>query len=249
MTDLALPQFNMSPPLSMIEEMCKRRARVLELYNRILESQRKIDHAGNFPVVLERGYGYGASIDRSMERLTKDVDARLWIDAINQCQFGVLMNQDDLDALLHDIKDNPMPFTRETAISTLLARFERASQTFIEGLVSLFKALDRSYKSNQGWCVKKRVIVGEHKLGRLNDLQRILMLLNGEKPQAMEYDELLAEQVKRQARNGIYEGETSLLRWRHYGNGNTHVWVTRWDLLDHANLLIAEHYGQAIGER
>lgn len=249
MTSLALPNFDLTPPIGMIEELCQVRETVLSNYRSVLETHRQIEHAEcSFPVILDRNFGYGANIDRSMEGLTKQVDGRLWVQAIEKCQFGVLMNQDDRDELLHGVKDNPVPFTRENAIATLLARYESAADTFVHGLVSLFKTLDRNYKSNQGWDIGKRIIVNHYHEGRLNDLQRILMLLNGEKPQALNYDELLAEVVKREAYSGVMQGETPLLRWRRFLNGNTHVWVTRRDLLDFANLIIAKHYGASLGQ-
>jgi len=247
MMSLMLPQFNLSPPLGMIQELCEKRSRVLSMYQTMLECQKTIDIEDGFPTLLQCGYGYGASIDRAMARLEKDVDARLWIEAINHCQFGVLMNQDDLSNLLDTVKDNPVPFTRDTATATLLSRFELAEETFVKGLVSLFKTLDRSYKTNKGWDINKKLIIGQHKRGRLNDLQRILMLLDGGDPRSMDYDELLVEQINKSAYKGVMTGETEHLTWRLYMNANVHVSISRPDLLVEANSIIADHYGATLG--
>lgn len=246
MTELAVITSHLSPPMGLIDNLCQLRETMLDKYQQMLELGCDIRQQRlHFPEII--AHTMTGNPDRVMASVTKDVDARLWREAVETCGFGILMNYNDLDELYNSLDRNPQPFTRETAAATLMSQFEMAETTFVDGLVSLFMTLDRSYKSNAGWKLGKRLILSRYRLGRASDLQRVLMILDHQRPQDLSYDELLEKQVLNAAYKGCYEGETPHLRWRYHQNGNTHIWCLRDDLLSKANAIIADHYGNALG--
>jgi len=258
MTLPALLQGDVSPPMDMIDKLCAERERVLEAYRDLLKAFERTGrrHEFGYPRILVNSYEY-LSHDKSMEKITQEVDATLWLRAIEECGFSAIMTANDLDELRQQIKSNPMPFERETVAATLLHHFRQAPEKFAEGLVQLFKRLDRNFKSHDGWKLGRRIIL--HGLdpihgwsvwskGReyVNDLSRMLLVLDGGNPAALGYEDQHALILERAKRAGETEVDTPYFHCKFFGNGNVHLYPLRGDLIERANEVIAAHYGRAL---
>lgn len=252
MSELSLKGRTLTPPVTMIETFCRLRQELIADYRTILETHQRIHKRGEvryLPRILGRQYNYTDFPEKALGALTSEIDARLWLDAIDECGFGVLMNYEQFENLQEQIRKAPQPFTKAVATDTLIAHVQDAEKTFVESLVHLFQRLDRKYKSHDGWKVGSRVIVSPFYHRAIDDFQRVLMVLDGQKPQALKNGELLTQIVRHSSHSGVNEGETEHLKWRYFQNGNTHLWCTRDDLLEKANMLIAAHYGPQLNER
>ena len=87
----------------------------------------------------------------------------------------------------------------------------------------------------------------------MDDLERILLVLEGLEPSLVPHEERLAHRLQEQRhatlmgdgdRAGELETEWLVCRW--FANGNLHLWLKRPDHIDWINGLIAEHYGAAL---
>ena len=253
-------QGEVSPPMGLIDELCEERDRLLGMYREGLDLMQSIDDTAQngipgLPRLHIRESGVRHVVPK-MDSITKAVDACIWKAAIDRCGFSSLMNADDLDELRRDIERDCPPVDRDTMAATLVEQYRKASQTFVEGLLSLFRKLDSRYRSHNGWKLGQRVIFkGLHSHGwgmwssreRVNDLNRCLMLLDGRNPAEMKPSEQVSDELAKARREGYIECCTEYFDCRFHKNGNVHAWFTRHDLIDEANRLIAEYYGQSLG--
>ena len=80
----------------------------------------------------------------------------------------------------------------------------------------------------------------------LQDLDRCFHVLDG-KP-APEYQQGMCAAIRTALRDTKADViETPYFRVRWFRNGNAHLWFLREDLVEMANKLIAEHYGEVLG--
>ena len=250
-------QGKISPPMTLIDELCEERERLLGLYQQMLDCEDSIQSS---QVRQLPSFGVRVGVKpttRNMDSISEAVDAAIWKHAIDRCGFSALMNADELDELRRHIDHNSPAVSRETMAATLVDQYRKAGQTFVEGLLSLFRKLDSRYRSHDGWQLGQRVIFkGLHSHGwgmwssrdRINDLTRCLMLLDGQNPAELKPTEQASEELARARREGHEVWDTDYLHCRFHKNGNIHAWFRRQDLVAEANRLIAEYYGNALGD-
>lgn len=154
------------------------------------------------------------------------------------------------------------PVTAENIYATLEHFQSQAEMIFRRGIVNVFTKLDRRFRSHDGFKVGARMIfnyvVGQDgwfraygdKADLLRDVERTFLVLDGHDPRA-NYASLVA-QIERE-RRGIRhptqtEHEADYFRIRIFKNGNAHLWFTRKDLVTKVNQILADHYGEVIGD-
>lgn len=168
---------------------------------------------------------------------------------------GEIINQDEIDRMLP-------PVTPENIFATL-ERFQGdADMIFRRGIVNVFTKLDRRFRSHDGFKVGSRMIlnyvVGRDgwyrsygdKADQLRDVERAFLILDGKLTKANYAS--ICTQIETE-RRGIHqptqtEHEGDYFKIRIFKNGNAHLWFTRKDLVKKVNLILADHYGEVIGD-
>ena len=135
-----------------------------------------------------------------------------------------------------------------------------AGMIFRRGIANAFSGLDRRFKSHDGFKIGSRVIVtrmfndwGGIEWGRtrdtLVDIERVFAILDG-RPESSFQSTLHMLQSERRGghdrRQSVHENE--YFRVRCFMNGNAHLWFVRDDLVRQVNKLLAEYYGETIGD-
>lgn len=164
-----------------------------------------------------------------------------------------------------DDEDNRpgMPEITPENVRATLQRFqEDAAMIFQRGIVNAFTRLDRRFRSHDGFKIGGRMILtycfndsGRWNYGRrstqdtLVDVERTFAVLDG-KPKGYAYGSIIraVEDDRRgwEAQQSVTEGE--YFRIKGYKNGNAHLWFTRDDLLEKVNKILADYYGEVIGD-
>lgn len=169
---------------------------------------------------------------------------------------GQLINQDEIAKMLPEV-------TVENVYATLEQFRLNAELIFRRGIVNVFSKLDRRFRSHDGFKVGSRMIlnyIADRDSGRvrtygdkadlLHDVERTFLVLDGQDARAT-YASLLAK-VDRERNNGWKpmqsEHQGDYFKIRIFKNGNAHLWFTRKDLVEKVNKILADHYGEVIGD-
>jgi hypothetical protein len=169
---------------------------------------------------------------------------------------GQLINQDEIARMLPEV-------TVENVYATL-ERFKLdAEMIFRRGIVNVFSKLDRRFRSHDGFKVGSRMILNYiagaddgrvrtygDKADLLHDVERTFLVLDGQDARAT-YASLLAR-IEHERRGNWKpmqsEHEAAYFKIRIFKNGNAHLWFTRKDLVEKVNKILADHYGEVIGD-
>lgn len=169
---------------------------------------------------------------------------------------GELINADEIARGLP-------PVTADAVEATLRGLVEESGTIFRRGIANAFAGLDRRFRSHDGFKVGSRMILsyafdgwGNWNWNRnhrdtLTDVERVFLVLDGKSPRAA-YAGIVGkvEAVRRESGSGprqdVIEGD--YFRVRIFQNGNAHLWFTRKDLVVKVNRILAEWYGEVLGE-
>lgn len=151
------------------------------------------------------------------------------------------------------------PVTVENIYATLEQFMVDADTIFRRGMANAFSKLDRRFRS---FKIGHRVILdrtfNEHghwsyhsnKRDTLMDIERTFAILDG-KIVTHNYASTIG--AIDHTRRGVWNPrqdtiETDYFKVRIFKNGNAHLWFQRDDLVEKVNKLLAEYYGEAIGD-
>jgi hypothetical protein len=150
--------------------------------------------------------------------------------------------------------------TVENVMATLDQFMLDADTIFRRGIANAFSKLDRRFRSHDGFKIGSRLIlthVFDRDSGRLNwgsvrdqliDIERAFAVLDG-RPESGFTSALYAiEQDRHYDGPKQTECETNYFRIKGYKNGNAHLWFQRDELVEKVNKLLAEYYGEVIGD-
>jgi hypothetical protein len=151
--------------------------------------------------------------------------------------------------------------TVENIRATLESFAADSDMIFRRGLANAFSKLDRRFRSHDGFKIGGRVILtyffdsimggiswGGGQADTLIDIERAFVVLDG-KPSGLigtSLDQLRGQRPGYGPRQS--EVDTRYFKIRGYKNGNAHLWFTRDDLVEKVNKLLAEWYGEVIGD-
>ena len=197
------------------------------------------------------------------ETARKMVDRRVWAVLIEITDLERLMDKKAKDDLQRNLDGDDVPEATEENIFATLQTFAADADTiFKRGIANCFSALDRRFRSHDGWKIGSRVILSYafnewghwnyHRNHRdtLHDIDRTFAVLDGkEGPHMINGIVAAVDQSRRhgwQARQS--ECESEYFTVRAFKNGNAHVWFKRDDLVEKVNKLLGEYYGAAIPE-
>ncbi len=166
-----------------------------------------------------------------------------------------------------DDDESGMPEITPENVRATLQRFQQdVGLIFQRGIVNAFTKLDRRFRSHDGFKVGGRMVLtyvfdefGHWNYGRrstqdtLLDIERTFAVLDG-KPKGYAYGSIVTavDNDRRELgkpwerKQSVTEGE--YFRVKGYKNGNAHLWFTRDDLLEKVNKVLAEYYGEVIGD-
>jgi len=164
---------------------------------------------------------------------------------------GEVINQAEID------KGLP-PITVGNVYATLEKFIADSGMIFRRGIANVFSALDRRFKSHDGFKIGDRIILrwvfdGSGYLNsgsirdKLIDVERVFAVLDGHPEGSFQsaIDALVGRRVREAAQS---EHETPYFKIRAFKNGNAHLWLRRSDLVEKVNKLLAEYYGEVIAD-
>lgn len=199
--------------------------------------------------------------ERALAAFRTDTDVGIWNYLIDSCGLSDMMDKEAKDKLRQSFQGDVPEATYENIESTLRSLFGDADLIFARGLANAFSKLDRRFKSHDGFKLGSRMILdrcfdengwGWNHYARhddtLTDVERVFAVLDGNKPDFRGMKKAIDD-----SRTGSYgprqsECETDYFRIKGFKNGNAHLWFTRDDLVEKANKMLADYYGEVIGD-
>lgn len=246
-----------------IEELCGHRARALQLYKQAMDTldEAKKAHsracAGrHIDTQFLRDLHYGRVDEKSAREA---VDRGMWHYLIIGTPLGSLMDAKEKSDFEESLRKDPPEITPDTVFATMSRLAGDAERIFRRGLVEAFRTFCGDYHSHDGFKIGTRFIIqnlvtGSGRFRYLNhwredkvrDLDRCMHVLD-RKP-APEYQQGILAALRTAIQTGIpgvVTGDYFRVRW--HAGGNCHFYPTRPDLVELANKMIADHYGEALG--
>lgn len=249
-----------------IEELCGHRARALQLYRQSLNTLRAAQSAHRLSCAGEQYidcdffkdvYQF-ARDERFDEAARTAVDRNMWRFFIDATPLGSLMDGEERKAFEASLNKSVPEITLDTVFATMARLAGDGDRIFRRGLVNAFRGFYGGYKSHDGFKIGKRFLVtrlitappfhhiNHHRIDQVRDLDRCMHVLDG-KP-APGYQEGILAAIRTSLHQNTTEASTDYFQVRlFFGNGNAHFYPRRADLVECANRLIAEHYGEALG--
>lgn len=225
-------------------------ARAIQLppRERYLRTARKLIDCDTWSWIVER-----TELERLMDKQAKDE---------LRAQMQYVPDKVDRDGQLitgEEIEKGLPPITVENVYATLQHFANSADSIFKRGIANAFSKLDRRFKSHDGFKVGGRMILtrafsehgiswGSHHQDTLLDIERTFLVLDGKG--VASYGGILHQLREAtswgSSRPVLVEGD--YMRVRVFGNGNAHLWFTRKDLVEKVNAILADWYGEVIGD-
>jgi len=197
--------------------------------------------------------------DQSVECFRQQTDARTWMNLITLTGMNALMDKTAKDELYAGLCGAVPEITEDNIEATFLHLVGDAKLIFQRGLARAFSGLDRRFKSHGAFKLGSRIILtnvfddwgGWNYHTRMEDtmadIERVFAVLDGNKipdPGA------LTRAIRKDRQGGWYPRqsvtETPYFRVMCYKNGNAHLWFQRDDLVEKANQVLAEYYGEVL---
>ena len=225
-------------------------ARAIQLppRERYLRTARKLIDCDTWSWIVER-----TELERLMDKQAKDE---------LRAQMQYVPDKVDRDGQLitgEEIEKGLPPITVENVYATLQHFANSADMIFKRGIANAFSKLDRRFKSHDGFKVGGRIILthafDEHGIrwsgysqDTLLDIERTFLVLDGRG--VASYGGILhqlREKIGWKTPRPVVV-ESDYMRVRVFKNGNAHLWLTRDDLVEKVNKILADWYGEVIGD-
>lgn len=254
-----------------IEELCGHRARAMELYalahstlvaamqaharacvGNSHPSTRAITECLRYP-----SQGHAAGFAKTVRA---DLDRDMWRGFIVGTPLGSLMDVEEKKRFEESLKSDPPECTPETVFATMSRLAGDAGGIFRRGLANAFSRLSHDFRSHDGFKIGDRVVMARlvtgsgtfrflnhYTEGYLAGVDRCFHVLDG-KP-GPEYQQGACAALRSAIQQlGVSSVETDYFAIKWYGNGNAHIRFRRADLVEKANKLLAEHFGETLGQ-
>lgn len=202
----------------------------------------------------------GDDAEKYVELIRRSIDRDVWHYLLNAHGFSKFMDRkakEEFEALL---RENPPAPTPETVHATLADLVADRDVYLRRGIALAFAQLDRRFRSHDGFKIGDRVVIpwaisyhgwvndDRAEVRVIHDIERVFFTLDG-KPVPEDYGGIVGK-LSEQLHQRNYAGTVSnaYIRLRFFKNLNVHLWFTRKDLLVQVNKLLAEHYGEVLGQ-
>lgn len=196
--------------------------------------------------------------EASISAFRRQLDARVWMNVVTLTGMSDLMDRTAKEQLDQDLCGAVPEFSEDSARQVFELLLGDAAIIFQRGLARTFSNLDRRFKSHDGFKIGSRIILTHvfDDWGSFNhysrvrdtlaDVERVFAVLDEEKPNPGSLSQAIAKD-----RGGGWSRrqsvtETPYFRIRCFKNGNAHLWLLRDDLVEKANKMLAEYYGEVL---
>ncbi len=242
-----------------VNAYCEGHASEIDTFNKATEPPDTVTHSRVARRLVDIRF-WGHVIERTdlevlMDRTAKEeLRAQMrYVPEQVRVKNGEIINQDEID------KGLP-PVSVEAILETLAKFTEDAGMIWRRGIAKAFAGLDRRFRSHDGFKIGDRMILtyafnewggweyGRHHQDTLIDIERVFLVLDGKKPTAS-YAGIVGAVTEDRSHSGRHQSctEGDYFRVRGFKNGNAHLWMTRKDLVEKVNRLLAEYYGAGLG--
>ncbi|UEP28007.1 DUF4942 domain-containing protein [Burkholderia sp. B21-007] len=223
----------------------------------------KAAHLGFPRLVLDESYGCRgrptvtgdyAKRDEAEAAMVRIVDIRGWDYLLAESGLRTFMDAKAREQWSNQIAEGDVP---ELTVSNIEATFAQLygarGDMFERGVLQCFRRLSWSYKTNQPFLFGKRIIVKHlfshgssnyRVTNELDDLVRVFSVLDGKpEPDHRHGISGLIQGAQHQRKTEV-ENAYFHLRW--FKNGNGHLTLSRPDLVEQMNKILAKHYPGAL---
>ena len=199
-----------------------------------------------------------AARDVFQNKITAAIDRRCWSHLLNTLGFDQLLDRQARKEFHDGLDGTPIPFTSENCSATFGSIWENRRSLYLRGIANSFMALDRRFRSHDGFKIGARLIIERalsddlswwsdyNRRDTLRDVERVFRELDGLGP--CSEAQSIANLVTGHRGDTPFVVHGDYFRVRVFGNGNLHLWFERKDLLTEVNKLLAEYYGEVIGD-
>lgn len=240
------------------------RTRALELFGRAFDCLEDGYRAAKLAAPHETLYLFDDAVKRDLvgsnreqfvAAVRKRVDAAVWNHLLTHMGLEKLMDATARSDFRKTLQTDPPEATAENCFATMRDLVDDSGMIFRRGIATAFSKLDRRFRSHDGFKLGARIVLSYafRDFGgwcrshdeTLRDIERVFLVLDG-KPHP-EWSASFAGQINSHGKRP-FEVENDYFRLKAFKNGNAHLWFKRDDLVRRVNLLLAEYYGETIGE-
>ncbi len=199
--------------------------------------------------------------EKAVEAFRKQLDADIWTHLMRRMRLKELMDRKEREELERSLQADVPEITVDNVRATFQRLVGEADLIFQRGLARAFSDLDRRFRSHDAFKLGSRIILtyvfdewGHMRWGgtrdTLYDVDRTFAVLDG-RPERAGVSLMALEASRRSQKRGIMEPfqsetVTDYFTIRGFKNGNAHLWFRREDLVEKANKLLAEYYGEVL---
>jgi hypothetical protein len=211
----------------------------------------------NYP----RGDLFSGKRDEILTRITKRNDRHIWQDLINKSGMLTLMDEQARTEWNNNLESGKYP---EVTQDNIIASFEQLNaeknEVFERGVINVFRSLSWNYKTNQPHMFGRKVILGGvvtydrwgfstgyHHRAKLDDLERILALLDGKT--VPDHRIGVSYQFQEHVNNFRKEAQdfdSEYFTLRYFKKGSGHLTFKRPDLTEKLNDILSRYYPGAL---
>lgn len=197
-----------------------------------------------------------------VDSMTATTDRAMWAHIVESTDLERLMDRQARDEFRASMNESPPACTVQNVFATLMMKVGESQMMFQRGIANAFAGLDRRFKSHDGFKLGARVILDRafdtswsiswnyhgRKDETLRDIERVLRVLDGQEHPEKAAGIVGAIDAERTNKSFPILVQGEFMRVRIFKNGNAHLWFERPDLMKRVNLLLADYYGESIGE-
>lgn len=203
--------------------------------------------------------------DASSAVFRRHTDASVWLHLSKFTGLEHLMDATAREDFSRDLAGEVPEVNEANLHATLEGVRGDAHLIFQRGLARAFSDLDKRFRSHDAFKLGARIVLtrvfdewgtfswSSPSRGAIQDVERVLAVLDGQLPQPGELFAAIdrsreGSRLGRALNLGARQGtaETRYLRIRSFKNGNAHLWFTRDDLVEKANRVLADYYGEVL---
>ena len=202
--------------------------------------------------------------EAAMKAITRNLDRAIWRDLMKRSGMLSLMDAQAREQWYNSLEKDDIPaVSEENILSTFEQLHQSKGEVFERGVINVFKSLSWDFKTNSPCMFGRKIIVtGLVKCDRwgfglnwgwqrdrLADLERMLMILNGQPIPDNREDvtRRLGDHIHENRHSTRYEDEMFTIKY--FQKGTAHITFKRSDLTEKMNDIVAKHYPGMLSER
>lgn len=200
-------------------------------------------------------------------------DRRVWGQILEMANFEDLMDATEKAKFKTQISSMEVEPSLENIVATLQRLRNESGEMFSRGIATCFSKLDRRFKSHDGFKIGSRIIINRafdlysssvnrgYITNTLRDIEKTFLILDGKPLHGHEIpkDDNEEPPICYDIVKDINDSQTSFdlcqaviendyFKIRIFKNGNVHIYFLRTDLVEQVNKILAEYYGENLGE-